>query len=248
MKNSFYILLSASILLMTSCSSHKLPVMGSYTVMGVDLDELSGLCFNRTRTELIACGDRGVIKSVSFDGDATDLFSNPSDMEGITINPSNGDIYIAVEGKQEIHRLLAPDYNTHEVMFPIEEAVVEEYANDGLEAVEYYKDNKLFAGSQRYSNIWICETNGRILSKISLSDFAEEVAGLHYDSEADWLWVTDSRKSLMYICKVDGTLLASYDISFIDNAESICVDRAAGAVWVGSDEKETKLYRIDFEF
>ena len=88
----------------------------------------------------------------------------------------------------------------------------------------------------------------KILSKISLSDFADEVAGLHYDSEADWLWVTDSRKSLMYICKVDGTLLASYDISFIDNAESICVDRPAGIVWVGSDEKETKLYRIDFEF
>ena len=248
-----FLLISCFLLcvMMTSCinqNSLRLPVMGDHTIMEVDIDELSGLCFDKTHTGLLACGDRGVVKSISFDGEVTEVYANSSDMEGITVDPSSGDIYLAIEGKQEIHLLSSPDYSVSEVAFPIIEAVQENYANDGLEAVEYYKNNKFFVGSQKFSNIWICKSNGTILSKVSLSDFAVEVAGLCYERETDWLWVTDSKNYQIYICKVDGTLLAAYDIPFIDNAESICVDRNAGCVWVGSDEKETKLYRIEFEF
>ena len=49
-------------------------------------------------------------------------------------------------------------------------------------------------------------------------------------------------------CTVDGELISTYDLSFVDNAESICVDRANECVWVGSDEDNTKLYKIDIDF
>ena len=249
MKTVFSFIFSTLLLIHTSCSKdYALPVMGDYSVIEVEIDELSGLCFNKDHSALLACGDKGVVKSITFEGETAEIWKNSSDMEGITIDPSNGDIYLAIEGKQEVHILSAPDYDEQKNVFVVQEAIDGYYSNSGLEAVEFYKNKTLFVGSQKCANIWRIKTNGKVISKISISDFAFEVAGLCYEPETDWLWVSDSKNCQIYICKVDGTLLATYDIPFIDNAESICVDREAGCVWVGSDEKETKLYKIDFEF
>ena len=225
------------------------PAMGDYVTYEIDIKELSGLCFNADMSALLACGDKGVVKSISFDGkEIEDVWEYSSDMEGITVHPSSGDIYLAIEGRQEIHRLVAPAYSSQIVAFPIQEAIDNNYGNDGLEAVEFYKNNTLFVGSQRNANLWQYKTNGKLVSKVSLSGFAKEIAGLCYDQESGSLWVTDSKQAMIFVCKPDGTLLASYDISWVDNAESICIDRARSCVWVASDEDATKLYKIDFKF
>ena len=75
-----------------------------------------------------------------------------------------------------------------------------------------------------------------------------EIADLCYDPVCDWLWVVDSTAFKIYICTIDGELLATYDVSDIENAESICVDRERGCVWVASDEDAPKLYKYSFEF
>ena len=138
--------------------------------------------------------------------------------------------------------------DTLERMFPVQEAIDSNYRNGGLEAVEYYKDDILFVGSQENAYLWQYRFDGTMISKISLQDFTTEVAGLHYDAEADWLWVVDSNQQKIFICQVDGTLVTSYDVPFIENAESICVDRSRSCVWVGSDEDSPKLYRFEFKF
>ena len=243
------ILAAMVILLLPACSDkNQIPVMGDHVVFDVDIHELSGLCFNADKTALIACGDKGDIKSVSFEGAADSIYSLRSDMEGITIDPSTDDLYMAIERQQVIDRLAAPEYSDKVTAFAVEEAVSGKYENDGLEAVEYYKDDILFVGSQFDANLWQYKTDGTELSKVSLSSFASEIAGLSYDPEADWLWVTDSETYRMFICTVDGRLLATYDVPFIKNAESVCVDRERGCVWIGSDEKLSKLYKIEFRF
>ncbi len=243
-------LLSAvtALFMILGCDKNPIPVMGEYSVVEVDVKELSGLCFNNDASELLACGDKGVIKTVSFDGVAEEFWVSPSDMEGITMDPSTGDIYLAIEGKQEIHLLSAPEYSSQTVAFAVKEAVEGRYDNSGLEAVEYYKDGILFVGSQKGANLWQYKLDGTMVSKISLSSFASEIAGLCYDPQSGRLWVTDSKKAKIFVCSPDGNLLATYDISFIDNAESICVDRRNDCVWVASDEDDTKLYRIAFRF
>lgn len=237
-----------ALLLTVSCTQNlEIPlVMGDYTEYEVDIKELSGLCLSLDGSSLIACGDKGVVKSLSFDGEAKEIWKYASDMEGITINPSNGDMYLAIEGKQEVHILKAPAYDEQTALFTIQDA--SGYDNNGLEAVEYYKDDIVFVGSQQGANLWQYRLDGTMISRISLSAFASEVAGLCYDEEADCIWVTDSKKSQMFTCTVDGELIATYDLPFVDNAESICIDRANNCVWVGSDEDNTKLYRIDFDF
>lgn len=232
----------------TACSeSVQLPEMGDYTVYEVEISELSGLCFSKDKTCLLACGDKGVVKSISFEGLASDIWSGSADAEGITVDPVSGDIYLAVEGKQEVHRIAAPDYKERTQMFAVEEAVEGKYDNNGLEAVEYYKDDVIFVGSQKGATLWQYRLDGTMLSKVSLSSFAAEIAGLCYDSQTGYLWVADSKNAAIFVCEPDGTFIAGYDVPFIDNAESICVDRERDCIWVGSDEDDTKLYKISFD-
>lgn len=233
----------------TACKEEiSLPVMGEYSVYEVDVDELSGLCLNRAGSALLSCGDKGVVKEITFEGKATDLWAYGSDMEGITVDPSSGDVYLAIEGKQEVHVLAAPDFDSQKIAFAVSEAVEGNYRNSGLEAVEYYKEGILFVGSQKEANLWQYRKDGTMVSRISLSSFASEIAGLCYEPGENLLWVADSRKAMIFLCTVDGGLLASYAVPFIDNAESVCVDRSRKCIWVGSDEDATKLYRIEFSF
>ncbi len=247
MKNVFLSL--AMLSLMLACDAGTdIPVMGDYSVYDVNVPELSGLCFNQDESALLACGDKGVVFSVSFEGEVTEILSQRCDMEGISVNPSTGDIYLAVERVQEVQYLPSPDYSSRQSLFAVQEAVEGVYGNDGLEAVEYYKDDVLFVGSQRDANLWQYLLDGTMVSKISLSSFASEIAGICYETDADLLWITDSELFKIFLCKVDGTLLATYDVPFIENAESICVDRKKDCIWVGSDEYPSKLYKIDFRF
>ena len=234
---------------MISYGQNALPAMGdNVTVFDVDVEELSGLCFDKDTARLLSCGDQGVVKSISFTGDVEDILVQDADMEGITLDPATGDLYLAIEGRQEIYRMTAPDYASAQSVFPVKEAVENNYRNGGLEAVEYYKDDILFVGSQTEANLWQYRFDGTMISKISLSAFASEIAGLCYDPVSDHLWVTDSNKCAIFLCRPDGTLLATYDVSYIENAESICVDRPGNCIWVGSDEDSPKLYKIDFTF
>lgn len=246
-------LLSAA-LFISGCSharnteNDEVPLMGASTVFEVDVEEISGLCLDADRSALISCGDQGVIKRISFEGEVSDMLVYPADMEGVTLHPSTGDLYLAIEGRQEVARVAAPEYDVYETVFPVQEAIDGDYRNGGLEGVEYYKDDILFVGSQKDANIWQYKTDGTLISKISLSDFATEVAGLCYEPEVGLLWVTDSNQAKIFLCTVEGVLLETYDVPFIENLESICVDRERGCVWVASDEESPKLYRIAFDF
>lgn len=236
-----------AVLLMTGCAEKlPIPTLGeNYDVYEVDMAELSGLCLSEDKTKLLACGDTGVVKEISFTGETKEIWKSGADMEGITVNPSNGDIYLAIEGSQEIHRLPAPTYNQEVVMFDVSSASA--FKNSGIEAVEFYKKNKVFVGSQKGANLWQYKIDGTLVSSVSLSAFASEIAALCYDEASDCLWVADSKLAQVFVCTVEGELLETYDFPFIDNAEAICLDRDRNCLWIGSDEDATKLYKIKFD-
>ena len=231
---------------------HAVPVMGNWQVLKVPVEELSGLCMNKDTTGFWAVGDEGAVCKVSFEGAVTKVMSTNLDLEGITIDPASGDLFVAVEGDQMVCRIAAPDYNRIDTLFHVLEAVQRDFDNSGLEGIAWYKDSVLLVGSQEDALLWACRLDGTIVSRISLrgeTSRIDEVAGLFYDARKNWVWVTDSDTQRLFIFSMDGfDLVASYDVPFIDNAESICVDRAHGCVWVGSDEDSPKLYRINFSF
>ena len=64
------VFLTAATLAFGSCNrANQIPVMGDHTVYEVNMEELSGLSFNQDRTALLACGDKGTVKEVSFEGE-----------------------------------------------------------------------------------------------------------------------------------------------------------------------------------
>ena len=236
----------------TGGKPRKYPEMGACQVIKARVEELSGLCMTKDSTALWAVGDEGAICKVSFSGVVTPVLKTRLDAEGITLNPATGDLYIAVEGDQMVCRLKAPDYQTLDTLFYIKEAVEEDFDNNGLEGISFYKDSLLFVGSQEDALLWTCKLDGTIVSRRSLMDetsLIEEIAGLCYDPVKNWLWVTDSDACKLFLFSAETfDLLASYDVPSIENAESICVDRTHGYVWVGSDEDSPKLYKFTFTF
>ena len=232
--------------------SRKVPEMGPCQVISVRLEELSGLCMTQDSTAFWAVGDEGALCKVSFSGGVTPVLSTWMDFEAVTIDPASGDLFVAVEGDQMVCRVAAPGYNRIDTLFYVQEALERDFDNNGLEGISFYKDSLLFVGSQEDALLWTCKLDGTIVSRISLRDetsLIEEIAGLCYDPVKKWLWVTDSDACKLFLFSAENfDLLASYDVSFIENAESICVDRPHACVWVGSDEDDPKLYKISFKF
>jgi len=235
-----------------SHNTRAIPQMGPRQVISCSVEELSGLCMNRDSTAFWAVSDEGVLCGVSFTGKVTSKLPLEMDSEGVTLNPKNGDLYIAVEGDQMVCRIAAPDYKKIDTLFYVKEAKDGHFGNNGLEGITFYKDSLLMVGSQEDALLWICKLDGTVVKRVCLreeSSLIEEVAGLCYDPVKDWLWVVDSDAGNIFIFSVKNfDLIASYDVGFIDNAESICVDRSHGYVWVGDDEEPSKIYKFSFNF
>ena len=226
-----------------------MPVMGGYKKSNVNVEEISGICLNKDKTALLAVGDQGVLKEINPNTmEVKTIWTRDADMEAITLDPRTNDLYIGIEYSQKVYKLDAPEYQKHSSIIYVQEAIDKKYNNSGVEGIAYYKDDLVFIGTQWGANLWIYKLDGTMVSKTSLSGFADEIAGLDYDPVADWLWVIDSNYKKFYICTVEGKPLATYDVSFISNAESICVDRSRNCVWVGSDESSPKIYKFDFQF
>lgn len=232
----------------------KLPVMGTYTKKNVNVEEISGICLNPDKTALLAVGDQGVLKEIDLTTMAVKtLWTRDADMEAITLDPRTNDLYLGIEYSQKVYKLDAPDWQKHSSIIYVQEAIDNGYNNSGVEGIAYYKEDMVFVGTQWGANLWIYKLDGTKVAKTSLSSFADEIAGLDYDPVENWLWVIDSNYKKIYLCEVvenpfSVKRLATYDVSHISNAESICVDRDRNCVWVGSDESSPKLYKFNFTF
>lgn len=230
------------------------PIMGkstSYTLRGTS--ELSSLCLSADKSHLWGVGDSGVLYKITFSGTSQSYhtFSGSPDMEGITLDPVTKDLLVSVERKQVVYRLpYSTDYKSYTTIITVEEA--SSYSNDGLEGITWYKDNQVYVGSQKNSNLWTYKTDGTKVSLTSLASLSSditEIADLDYDPVTDILWVIDSEKFKLFALSGDASkVLAVYDLKGItqDNPESVCVDHANGCIWIADDNTTSKLIKIEF--
>lgn len=85
------------------------------------------------------------------------------------------------------------------------------------------------------------EISRRDLSSTSL----KEIADLCYDPVRDVLWIADSKNRTINLCNLNGDVIQSYGVPFIDNGEGLYVDHTHNCIWV-SDDTTSKIYRISF--
>ena len=224
---------------------YYLPSMGEVAeIVDTKCEEVSGLCLSPDGSGMLAASDEKGIYRVSWTGETSEFYTEKElDCEGVTIDPDTKDVYYIVEGKQEIRRLKAPDYSNPELLTVIKN---DGYGtNNGLEGITWFKDGTLLVGNQFSPNLLMrySLTDG-IIGEWTITD-TKEIAGLCYDPARDVLWIADSIDRTINLCTLEGKVIASYPVPFIDNGESLFVDHDRECIWVG-DDTTSKLYKIHF--
>lgn len=225
------------------------PIKGKYTKYDVDIVELSGLCLHTDKSFIWGVGDQGRLSKISFDGTVEKVLGQALDMEGVTINPATGDLYLGCEPNW-VGIVKAPDYKIATEIFRIDEA--DGYGNSGIEGISWYKDDMLLVGTQIGAYMWACKLDGTVVWKKSIKTVAigcQEIADICYDPVKDQIWIIDSETQSIYLLNGDATEhLATYRVNFAGNCESVCLDYGNDCVWIADDDDASELFKIDFEF
>ena len=244
----------------------NLPVMGGHTtwkLMKSDKDfvvELSGLCLSKDNDFLWGVGDNGNLYKINFDGTYENHWTHPADMEGITIDPATGNLYMSIE-PAKVYKL-TPPYTDKVTLFEVEDAA--KMGNSGIEGIAWHKGG-LYLGSQTGATLWRYSVSGeKLQTGRSLREIAptmSEIADLCYDPVSDRLWAIDSNSnkdrpqySPFTIYLFDGAatrLLATYQVGEFANwnPETVCVDRARGCIWLADDcgdNNPSLLHKVEF--
>lgn len=222
-----------------------LPVMISYDTVSTTVPEVSGLCLSPDGEGFLAASDEDGVYKVSVSGETLPFYQNyPLDCEGVTVDHSTGDVYYVLEGDQKVMRLPSGKYSSPEEICTISDVGLG--TNRGLEGITWYKDGMMFIGNQKKPNLlMLYSLKDGMVSRKELTG-TDEIADLYYDPVRDRLWIADSDRRTINICTVEGDVLASYPVPFIDNGEAIYIDHERGCVWVG-DDTTSNLYKIQFQ-
>lgn len=242
-----------------------LPVMGFHTTMTLRkstsdyVNELSGLCLSKDGDFLWGVGDNGQLYKINFDGSYEQWWTYEADMEGITMDPATGDLYMGIEPKR-VYKLTSP-YTSKTTLFDVEEAA--DMGNSGIEGITWH-NGTLYLGAQTGATLWEYTLSGTKLSKKSLREVTStisEIADLCYDPVKDYLWVIDSNSNkdrpeylgyTLYLFNGNATkLLASYYVGDFANwnPETVCVDRAHNCIWLADDcgdDTPSLLHKVEF--
>ena len=242
-----------------------LPVMGKHTTIKLQKSstdfvvELSGLCLSVGGDFLWGVGDNGNLYKINFDGTYESHWTYDADMEGVTMDPATGTMYMGIEPKR-VYKLTSP-YKSKTTMWDVAEAA--DMGNSGIEGIAWHNGN-LYLGSQTGATLWEYKLDGTKLFKRSLREVIStisEIADLCYDPVSDYLWVIDSNSNkdkpqykpyTLYLFNGAATkCLATYYIGdFADwNPETVCVDRAHNCLWLADDcgdDYPSLLHKVEF--
>ena len=239
------------------------------TTFAREFQEPSGIVWHPVRGTLFLVGDEGDVAEYSVDGaqlairrfEREQIGVRP-DFEGITVNPSTGLLYVAVEGAEQILEI-APDNLTILRRF----AVSREYAGrtimaaggQGFESITFVPcdddpdGGTFFVANQGFENApeddrsVIVEVRLPLRERVSEPDADVipvpilrtiepgiiDLAGMHYDAERDRLLVlSDSRNALIEM-RIDGEVTAVYAVQG-SAQEGITID-GDGNVYIAQD-------------
>lgn len=267
-------------LILVSCGAQKrlaaspemLPQMEEWSVSGVAYNngDFSGLALSADGKRMIAAFNSAALYWLDKPETGKDLVFTPfevagtrfreirRDIEAVTVNRKNGDIYYVQErGSKEfagasLYRIAAPSYDREELIASFDNETVPA-GNSGLEGIAWVNDDNLIIGREgsvgkHISPMMIffsCKDG--ITKKIFPAEEIKQIAEVVYDDVRDCLWILDGDYDrILYRCDMEGKVIDRFPIPYIKNAEALLLDRAGKCIWIGSDETPSKLYRISF--
>lgn len=260
--------LLALLSLLAGCSTPKLAPTIRFPYLWLDvqgfggnierqnLPEPSGIVYHPQRNTLFVVSDEGWVAEIQKDGTPVAMHRMVGDLEGITLNPETGLLYIAVEG---VDVILEFDPERGEVIrrFSINrefqgnpnflEKKVALFDN-GIECIAFVADSKHPEGGTFYvGNQWDPSMIMEILVPLKSSDAGEaeakiirvlpfvmdDPAGMYYDPATGLLNIVSDADNIYVEITLTGRLVRQY--AFLgDNQEGICLDDE-GNLYIAQD-------------
>ena len=228
---------------------------------GGDIDkqsfpEPSGICYHPARDTLFVVSDEGYVAEIKKDGTPVAKYRVEGDLEGITLDPQSGLLYIAVEG-EDIILEFGPENGEVMRRFPINreyqgnpnflQKQVDQYDN-GIESLAFVPDpdhpeGGLFYVGNQYDPAMIMkvlvplrsclaeEAEARIIDVLPFK--MNDPAGMYYDPATGLLNIVNDADNIFAEVTLDGRLIRQY--AFLgDNQEGICLDDE-GYLYIAQD-------------
>lgn len=193
--------------------------------------EPSGICFHTARKTLFVVSDEGAIFEIRTDGTPVADWQVPGDLEGVTVDPSTGLLYVVVEGEDVILEF-DPVASAVTRRFPVNRAFggnpeylekrTDRYDN-GLESLAFVPDEghpdggTFFAGNQEDPSVLLelrvpLRSAGAREAKILrvLPYATNDPSGLAWDRTARTLSVISDADNTFAEITPDGKLIREY--------------------------------------
>lgn len=201
--------------------------------ISVDIAEPSGICYHPTRKTLFVVGDEGEIAEIQIDGSPVFSQNIPGDLEGVTVNPRTGLLYVIIEGediilefdpeKKEVTRRFFLDRAFDNDPNYIQKR--EEGYDNGIESIEFIEDESHPEGGTFYiGNQWdppcvmevyvpliSCrekESSARILRVLPLE--MDDPAAMFFDSKTGLLNVVSDADNILVEITLDGEIVREF--------------------------------------
>jgi len=266
MKIRFFLL--SILILLANCSLEKISttIRFPYKWLGTpgfggDIDqqnfvEPSDICFHPHRKNLFVVSDEGEIAEIEKDGTPVFNLKIPGDLEGVTVNPQTGLLYIVKERDDVILEL---DLNKKEITrkFPVNREFQgnlnflqkqEKDYDNGIESIAFISDKDHPEGGTFYmGNQWDppCIMEVPLPLKSSQAEIAEariirvlpfkmdDPAAMYYDSKTGLLNVVSDADNILVEITLEGKLVKEY--AFLgDNQEGLARDDE-GYLYIAQD-------------
>jgi len=227
---------------------------------GGDIDsqgipEPSGICYHPLRKTLFVVSDEGEVVEMQTDGALVFRQKVPGDLEGVSVNPETGLLYIVKEGDDVI---LEFDPEKKEVIraFPLNRSYngnpeyiqKQEGYDNGIESIQFILDENHSEGGTFYlGNQWdppcvmevliplkscqekVCEAH--ILRVLPLK--MDDPAAMHFDSRSGLLNIVSDADNILVEIDLSGKIIREY--AFLgDNQEGITIDEE-GYLYIAQD-------------
>jgi len=218
--------------------------------------EPSGICYHPQRKTLFVVSDEGRISEIRTDGTPLFTLKIPGDLEGITVNPQTGLLYIAMEGEDVILEF-DPDRREITRRFIINREFQgdsnflqkqEENYDNGIESITFVPDSGNPEGGVFYvGNQWDppCVMEVLVPLKSSRKEIEEarilrvlplvmdDPAAMYYDYESRLLNVVSDADNILVEITLEGKIVNEY--AFVgDNQEGIAIDDQ-GYMYIAQD-------------
>ena len=222
------------------------------------LREPSGICYHARRNTLFVVGDEGDVAEIKKDGTPVANYMVKGDLEGITVVPETGLLYIAVEG---VDIILEFDPERGEVLrrFPINREFKgdpnflqkkrDEYDN-GIESLAFVANAEHPEGGTFYvGNQWDPSMIMEVLVPLKSSRAAEEAeariirvlpfrmddpAAMYYDPVTRRLNIVSDADNILVEVTLKGKMVKQY--AFLGNDQEVICRDDEGYLYIAQDD------------